>query len=239
MTATDTRVEAAHCDATGAFAAEQLAPAHYPVQWIDRWALPNGKTVTVRPVLPQDQSLAMDFVASGMTTQSRYQRYMVGMRVLPASMAHDMTTVDHRSHFALIVEHFDRGVHQQVGEARFVRTAGHASASAEFALAVADSWHGLGLGRRLLQTMAAAAASQGLTCLHGDVLRNNRVMLKLALSCGFRAQAHPTEPRLMLVQRTLQPGCCDPPPSTAPRTRRPANDGVWDRFRRRIPATGW
>lgn len=214
---------------------------HYPVQWIDRWALANGKTVTVRPVLPQDQSLAMDFVATGLTTQSRYQRFMVGMRVLPASMAHDMTTVDHTHHFALIVETFDGGKQQQVGEARFVRTTEGSAESAEFALAVADSWQGLGLGRRLLQTTLAAAASQGLAHLHGDVLRNNQVMLQLAASCGFQVLQHTTEARLLRVERTLQPGCCDvlPPCATAPRTQHPANDGVWDRLRRRIPAAGW
>ncbi len=220
---------------------DPASPAYYPVQWIDRWALPNGKTVTVRPVLPQDQKLAMDFVATGMTTQSRYQRFMVGMRVLPAAMAHYMTAVDHTSHFALIVEHFDGGKQQQVGEARFVRTADGATTSAEFALAVADPWQGLGLGRRLLQTTLAVAASQGLDHLHGDVLHNNRVMLQLASSSGFKVLAHTTESRLLRVQRTLQPGCCRalPPCPTAPRTRRPANDGVWDRLRRRIPAAGW
>lgn len=221
-------------------AAQTSSPAFYPVQWIDRWTLPNGKTVTVRPVLPQDQSLTMDFVATGMTTQSRYQRFMVGMRVLPASMAQYMTAVDHTNHFALIVESFEHGVQQQIGEARLVRTADASDTSAEFALAVADKWQGLGLGRRLLQHMLAVAASQGLTQLHGDVLRNNRVMLRLASSCGFDTRVHPAESRLLRVQRALQPGCCDVlPPATAPRTRRPANDGVWDRLRRQTPAAGW
>lgn len=166
---------------------------------------------------------------------------MLGMRVLPAAMAHYMTAVDHTNHFALIVAHFDGGKQQQVGEVRFVRTADGATTSAQFALAVADPWQGLGLGRRLLQTTQAVAASQGLEHLHGDVLRNNRVMLQLASSNGFQVLAHTTESRLLRVQRTLQPDCFNvlAPSSTAPRTRRPANDGVWDRLRRRIPAAGW
>ncbi len=211
----------------------------YPVQWIDRWTLPDGRTVTLRPVLPQDQTLVMDFVAAGMTAHSRYLRFMVGMRALPEAMAHYLTAVDHRNHVALIVESFDKGIQQQVAEARFVRTRDGSDGSAEFALAVADRWQGLGLGKRLLQTMLAVAASQGVAQLQGDVLRNNRVMLQLAQSCGFRIAAHPTEARLLRVQRALAPGCCDLPPATTPRTQRPANDGVWDRLRRRSRAAGW
>ena len=47
----------------------------YPVEWIDRWQLSNGKAVTVRPVLPQDQPMEHEFVAQGLTSQSRYQRF--------------------------------------------------------------------------------------------------------------------------------------------------------------------
>lgn len=208
--------------------------ARYPVQWIDRWVLPDGKTVTVRPVLPQDDALALDFVAQHMSTRSRYQRFMMGLRVLPASMARYLTDIDYQTHFALIVETFDKGVQQQVAEARFVRPDGTLATSAEFAIAVADEWQGLGLGRRLLKTMIAAASDQGIETLYGDVLRDNPAMLQLARSCGFDVGTHPDEPRLLRVQRAGRQ-----PQPTAPRRRRPANCGAWDRLRCQNPAAGW
>lgn len=208
--------------------------AVYPVQWIDRWVLPDGKTVTVRPVLPQDETLALDFVAQRMSTRSRYQRFMMGMRVLPVSMARYLTDVDYQTHFALIVETFDKGVQQQVAEARFVRSDCTPNMTAEFAIAVADEWQGLGLGRRLMKTMITVAATQGIETLHGDVLRDNPAMLQLARSCGFDVGTHPDEPRLLRVQRAG-----NPPQVTAPRRRRPANCGVWGRHRCQSPAAGW
>ncbi len=128
--------------------AAHAAHARYPVQWIDRWALPGGKTVTVRPVLPQDDDLALDFVATRMSTRSRYQRFMMGLRVLPASMARYLTDIDYRTHFALIVETFDNAGQQQVAEARFVRADDSRMASAEFAIAVADAWARAGTALR-------------------------------------------------------------------------------------------
>ena len=95
----------------------------YPVQWIDRWQLANGSTVTVRPVLPQDKELARDFVARQLTPHSRYQRFMIGMSSLPSSMADYFTRIDYHDHFALIAEVFDGQGHRQIGDGRFVRLA--------------------------------------------------------------------------------------------------------------------
>ncbi len=199
--------------------AAHAAHARYPVQWIDRWALPGGKTVTVRPVLPQDDDLALDFVATRMSTRSRYQRFMMGLRVLPASMARYLTDIDYRTHFALIVETFDNAGQQQVAEARFVRADDSRMASAEFAIAVADAWQGLGLGRRLLKTTITAAASQGIETLYGDVLRDNPAMLQLARSCGFEVSAHSNDARLLRAHRASARA-----PDAMPRQRRPAMD---------------
>ena len=174
----------------------------YPVEWIDRWQLANGKAVTVRPVLPQDQSMEYEFVASGLTSQSRYQRFQIGLRELPPSVARYFTHVDYHDHFALIVESFEDLGHIQVGDARFVRDGANAH-SAEFGIAVADAWQGLGLGRRLLQTTIAAARVHGITHLYGDVLRENMAMLVLVKAHGFVARHHLDDGRLVRVQRTL------------------------------------
>lgn len=76
----------------------------YPVEWIDRWQLKNGKAVTVHPVLPQDLALEHDFVASGLTQHPRYQRFQIGLRELPETVARYFTNIDYHDHFALIAE---------------------------------------------------------------------------------------------------------------------------------------
>ena len=49
---------------------------------IEEWSLEDGRSVTIRPVLPQDDRLAQAFVR-GMSAQSRYNRFLVALQELP------------------------------------------------------------------------------------------------------------------------------------------------------------
>ena len=181
----------------------------YPVEWIDRWSLPNARVVTIRPALPQDSDMGRVFVASGLTAQSRYQRFQIGLRELPLDAARYFTDIDYHDHFALVAESFQGNHHEQVAEARYVRDPAD-PAAAEFALAVADAWQGLGLGRRLLGRLMAVARSHGVATLTGDILRDNLAMLALATASGFTRLRHPDDMRLVRVQRDLQPSPAQP-----------------------------
>lgn len=174
----------------------------YPVEWIDRFQLADGRWVTLRPVLPQDDVQEREFVAQGLTAQSRYLRFLVGLSALPEALVQSFTRVDYHDHFALVAESFAGGRQTQVGDARFVRE-GAAPEAAEFAIAVADAWNGLGVGRRLLCLLIGAARAQGVRQLYGDVLRDNAPMLALARARGFAVQRHPEDARLVRVQRLL------------------------------------
>ena len=178
------------------------AAVRYPVEWIDRFQLPDGDWITLRPVLPQDDVQAREFVAHGLTSQSRYLRFLVGLSELPEALTQAFTHIDYHDHFALVAESFAGGQQTQVGDARFVRVGG-APEVAEFGIAVGDAWAGLGIGGRLLYTLVAAARAQGVTHLYGDVLRANAPMLALARANGFGEQRHPDDARLVRVRRLL------------------------------------
>lgn len=178
------------------------AAVRYPVEWIDRFQLAGGGWITLRPVLPQDDVQERAFVAHGLTSQSRYLRFLMGLRELPEALTQAFTHIDYHDHFALVAESFAGGQQTQVADARFVRVGG-APGVAEFGIAVADAWHGLGIGRRLLCLLVAAARAQGVAQLYGDVLRGNTPMLALAQANGFAVQRHPDDARLVRVQRAL------------------------------------
>ena len=88
-----------------------------------------------------------------------------------------------------------------IGVARYVRD--KQEQSAEFALVVADSWHGRGIGRRLLAKLIEAGPRRGLKRLHGEILATNRPMLELARKLGFELARHedPTITRALLDLR--------------------------------------
>lgn len=75
-----------------------------------------------------------------------------------------------------------------IGVARYVRDKD--GKSAEFAIVVADAWHGRGIGSRLLGKLADVARGRGLKQLYGDILGMNRPMLHLVRKLGFTLERH-------------------------------------------------
>lgn len=86
------------------------------------------------------------------------------------------------------------GAETLIGVARYVR--GKAGPSAEFAIVVADSWQGRGIGGRLLAKLADVARRRGLKRLHGEILAINRPMLGLVRKLGFALERHEQDPTL-------------------------------------------
>lgn len=184
-----------------------IAPAvfrihRYPAALIDRVRLADGRSVLVRPVLPQDSALQQAFVR-GLSAANRYRRFHSALRELPESTLAYLTQVDYASHLALLAETFEPdGCEIQVAEARYVLR-DDADDVAEFAVAVADGWQGQGLAKYLLRALATRAAASGLRRLEGSVLADNAPMRALMRSLGWRIGADPDDARLVVASADL------------------------------------
>lgn len=172
----------------------------YPAHLIERWSVADGREVTIRPVLPQDDAIEQSFVRR-LSPESRYSRFLVGMRELTPAMLSYFTTVDYLHHLALIAETFDNDDEVQIGDARYV-VEGDGS-SADFAIAVADAWQHTGVGCRLMETLERGARTAGVRRLTGDVLGSNRKALDFMSRRGFAVRNNREEPRLMRVVKEL------------------------------------
>ncbi|HZF81605.1 MAG TPA: GNAT family N-acetyltransferase [Rubrivivax sp.] len=152
--------------------------------------LSNGRKATLRPVRPQDAPAEHRFIQS-LSPRSRLMRFHGAVNLLPATVLRKMTQVDQQQHVALVaVAATDDGAPLLVADARYVIDA-HDPAGADFALAVADDWQRLGLGRRLLQRLAGHAAQQGVRRLHGSVMAGNEPMLALMRHLGASWRSEP------------------------------------------------
>ena len=78
-----------------------------------------------------------------------------------------------------------------IGVARYVLDADQADA--EFAIVVADGWQGRGIGRRLIERLAAIARRRGVRRLYGEILSTNRPMLELVRKLGFASSRSPDD----------------------------------------------
>jgi acetyltransferase len=174
----------------------------YPAHLIRTPVLRDGRSVTVRPVLPQDAPLMQDFVR-GLSPVARYRRFLVGMPELTPMLLDRFTQVNYDEHLALVAVHVDEALAEHiVAEARYVT---EGDASCEFAVAVADGWQGQGLGALLVSMLIDTAARAGFAWMRADVLHDNAAMIAVARGLGFTVRTNYEEPRLLRLERVLAP----------------------------------
>ena len=172
----------------------------YPSQLIESWTLRNGQRATLRPVLPQDDVSEQAFVAA-LSVASRRNRFHGAVNGLSTARAEAMTNIDYQSHMGFVVTVLEGDTERVIADARYVMN--DTGDSAEFAVVVADAWHGLGLGRRLISALCKCAHRAGARWLYGEVLAGNRDMLVLMQRCGFSAVPHPADDGLVKVERSV------------------------------------
>ena len=85
--------------------------------------------------------------------------------------------------YALIATTMLEGREHQIAVGRYAPT--DTEGIAEFAVVVADEWHGQGIASQLMRFVIIAAAVGGIKTLEGLVLRENTAMLALSKKLNF------------------------------------------------------
>lgn len=168
--------------------------------------LSDGRSVALAPVNPQDAARERAFVGA-LSLTSRYRRFHFGLRELSPEASRAMTEIDHHHHVAFVARASDDEDAPIVADARYVMRAD--SADAEFAIAVADHWQGAGLGRALLNRLAAHARAHGVQTLFGDVLWGNPAMLALVRSLGAKLRRNPGDSTVVRVEFVFSENAAD------------------------------
>lgn len=143
---------------------------------------PGVASVALRTIRPDDAGALQDFVRA-LAPVSRRMRFHAGVRELSESALRALTCTDECAHIAFVLTTTERGAERIVGEARYVVSGD--GETAEFAIAVADAFQGLGLAQRLLAAVIDAARAAGLRWLVGEVLADNARMLAFVRRLGF------------------------------------------------------
>jgi len=162
--------------------------------------LRGGRRVTLRAVRLQDKEEMQAFLKR-LSEQSRYSRFMTPLRELSPGMLDRAVNPEPGRELQLVADCGEGAQPRIVGGARYSAAAG--SKDCEFALTVADDWQGLGLARRLLETLMGAARAAGIERMEGYILASNSRMLGLARRLGFERVESPEGPTVHLVRRDL------------------------------------
>ena len=171
--------------------------------------LPGGEPVTVRPVCPQDSEVLQVYVRA-LSPDARYKRFFGPLRELPPAELDRVIHLDPPNQLGLIAQTRVDGV---IGEARYALSPDRLDC--EFALSVAEGWHGKGVGTLLLDDLESRARSLGAHRLVGDMLRTNAAMQALARKAGFATADVPLDARTIRIVKDLAPARttlpCDAP----------------------------
>jgi len=172
----------------------------YPTHLISNWQLADGTNVAIRPIRPEDAVLEQEFVRK-LAEESRYFRFMNSVQELSESVLAYFTQIDYSREMALIAVTGKQDKEIELGVSRYaINPDGE---SCEFALVIADSMRGKGLGHKLMITLMDAARSKGLKFIEGEVLNNNVSMLKLMKRLDFTIEANPEDDSIKIVRKVL------------------------------------
>jgi acetyltransferase len=168
--------------------AEVPSPHHlvispYPEQFESRETTSGGLDIFVRPIKPEDAPLLLDLFES-LSSRSRYYRFFSPMKSLSHDMLIQLTQIDYDRHIALVAFGKEKGQEKMLGVARVITGADRDDA--KFSVAVGDPWQGKGVGRMLMRKSVEVAKDYGIERVHGDVLGENKEMLKLGREMGFK-----------------------------------------------------
>ncbi len=128
-----------------------------------------------------------------LSDESRFHRFFTAMPKLQQPLLEKFLELD--GHHRVAVVAFDPTKPSEVGTdeglgigvARYLAGVDDEQ-SAELAVTVIDEYHGLGVGRVLLEALVVGALHAGLTSLYGYVMRDNAGMISVFRRLGGREQ---------------------------------------------------
>jgi acetyltransferase len=182
-------------------AAQRLSICPYPKALEEMIVLPNGRSLLLRPIRPEDEP-ALQVLFSLLSIEEVRLRFLHSMKMLSHDLAARLTQIDYDRDIALVL--CEPAVSKETvlyGSVRFA--ADPDRERAEFAILIRRDMTGQGLGRILMQRIIDYARQQGIDELFGEVLAENRAMLGLCDTLGFKKQRHPESSDLMMVSLRL------------------------------------
>ena len=179
----------------------RLAIRPYPRELEETLSLPDGSTLLIRPVRPEDEPAFIAGFAQLTAAEIRL-RFMHRVKELTHSEAARLTQIDYDREMALLaVRQWPGQEPEGCGVARIIADANQERA--EFAIILLREATGIGLSSLLLRRLIGYARGQGLRELFGEILRENTPMLELCRAMGFTVNVCPEDSGVMIATLAL------------------------------------
>ncbi len=164
----------------------------------ERFLLPNGESVRIRPIRPDDKARLEDGLRR-LSVDTIQRRFLAAKPAFSAAELRYLTEIDHHSHIALVATDDDGDL---VAVARAVRTAPE---TMEMAVVVGDPLQGQGLGRELAARLSDLAQEHGIRYFEATMAGENLVARRLIRSVARRFKERPPSNGLREMVAELAP----------------------------------
>jgi acetyltransferase len=179
----------------------RLAIRPYPSR-LEQCVKLAGANLLLRPIRPEDAQRMMAFYAQA-TPEDMRLRFFMSRREVPLSQLARLTQIDYDREMSFIaLETQADGELALVAEVRAMCDPDNLQA--EFAIQVAKTWQGKGLGLLMLNKLVAYLREHGTRELVGQCLRDNESMKALASRAGLSVRSGP-DPGLLTLAVSLVP----------------------------------
>jgi len=182
-------------------ATDRLAIRPYPKTLEEHIPLGDGRTLLLRPIRPEDEP-SLQAAFAKLTPEEVHLRFFVPMKTLSHVAAVRFTQLDYDREMGLILtEPGIPGKTDIFGVVNLISDPDNERA--EYAIIVRHDMTAMGLGIFLMKRIIEYAGKRGIREIYGDVLHENRQMLKLCSVLGFTESSVPDDPGLVRVTLKL------------------------------------
>lgn len=161
----------------------RLAIRPYPKELEEKATLKDGRSVLLRPILPEDEPTHKSFIEH-VSDEDLYKRFFSDVGEMNHEALANLTQIDYDREMAFVaVCQNEQGEQEILGVVRALANPEHTDA--EFAVLVRSDLKGMGLGRILMDKVINYGKLSGLKRINGMTMPSNTGMIGLARKVGF------------------------------------------------------
>lgn len=181
--------------------AKRLAIRPYPKELEEIISLPDGRVFLLRPIRPEDEP-AFRALFDKLSPDDIRMRFFAPKKALSHPFAARLTQIDYDREMALVLAAPGIAGRSEMFGAVHI-SADPDGNRAEYAILLRSDMAGLGLGPMLMRRIIDYSRQRGLRELFGEVLRENRTMLRLCELFKFKRSVKADDPSVVEVRLQL------------------------------------
>jgi acetyltransferase len=162
----------------------------YPKKYETSWKLRDGRTITLRPIKPEDAPLWVEMFQKFSEESKRY-RFFQNIKDTPPEVIARYCNINYDKEMAIVAELTEENQRRILGVVRLVVEPD--AKTGEIAFIVADPWQGLGLGWKMVEYMIEICKDKELEAIYALILRHNDRSIKLVKEMGFSIESFDQE----------------------------------------------